>query len=55
MIGSLRDTKEAHAHMEERIYDLEIQEQDVEHAIELSKLRLANIEKRPKRSGSKVG
>ncbi|KAI9119627.1 hypothetical protein K1719_009503 [Acacia pycnantha] len=56
MIGSLRDTKAAHAysHKKEGIHDQEIQEQDVEHAIELSKLRLATIEKRPKRSGSKA-
>ena len=57
MIGSLRDTKNAHGHLhkKERIYDQEIQEQNVEHATELSEMRLANIEMRPIRSGSKVG
>ncbi|XP_028784164.1 putative ion channel POLLUX-like 2 [Neltuma alba] len=59
MIGSLRDTKEAHAYAGKKegihgIHDQEIQEQDIEHAIELSKMRLANIVKRPKRSGSKA-
>ncbi|XP_054821892.1 putative ion channel POLLUX-like 2 isoform X2 [Prosopis cineraria] len=56
MIGSLRDIKKAHAYprKKEGIHDQGIQEQDVEHAIELSKKRLANIVKRPKRSGSKA-
>ncbi|KAK4258065.1 hypothetical protein QN277_007571 [Acacia crassicarpa] len=56
IIGSLRDIKEvqAYPHKKEGIHDQEIQERDVEHAIELSKMRLANIVKRPKRSGSKA-
>ncbi|KAI9119613.1 hypothetical protein K1719_009489 [Acacia pycnantha] len=56
LIRSFRGTKEAHAypHKREGIHDQVIQEQDVEHAIELSKMRLANIVKRSKRSGSKA-
>ncbi|KAI9119551.1 hypothetical protein K1719_009427 [Acacia pycnantha] len=48
MIGSLRDN----AHKKEGINEQEIQEQDVQHATELSKNRLANSEKHPKRSCS---
>ncbi|KAK4258067.1 hypothetical protein QN277_007573 [Acacia crassicarpa] len=59
MIRSFRGTKEAHAYPHKRegihgIHDQVIQEQDVEHALELSKMRLANIVKRSKRSGSKA-
>ncbi|KAK4258064.1 hypothetical protein QN277_007570 [Acacia crassicarpa] len=54
MIGSLCGKKEAHARKKEEIHDQEIQEQDVEYAIELSKKRLANSEKHPTRSGSKA-
>ncbi|XP_028784166.1 putative ion channel POLLUX-like 2 [Neltuma alba] len=58
LIGSFRD-KKAHAHPHKKegihgIHDQEIQEEDVEHAIQLSKMRLANIVKRSKRSGSKA-
>lgn len=36
------------------IHNDELLEKDFEYAIELSKVRLANIVKRPNRSGSKV-
>ena len=48
MIGSFRDTNDLNAHKKEGIHK-QLQEQDIEHAIELSKMRL------PKRSSSKVG
>ncbi|KAK4258063.1 hypothetical protein QN277_007569 [Acacia crassicarpa] len=48
MIGSLRDN----AHKKEGINEQEIQEQDVQHATELCKNRLANSQKHPKRSCS---
>ncbi|KAF7806981.1 putative ion channel POLLUX-like 2 isoform X1 [Senna tora] len=59
LIGSLQDRKEPLVHQNKKegnheIHDLEVQEKDVEHAIELSKRRLANIVKRPKKSGSKA-
>ncbi|KAK7344056.1 hypothetical protein VNO77_13290 [Canavalia gladiata] len=59
-VGSLRDTKKPEVvpqNGKERkhgIHNEEIPEKDVEHAIKLSKLRLANIVKRPNRSGSKA-
>lgn len=60
-IGSLRDTNTKKPEVildgKEGMYEIhneEILEKDVEHAIELSKVRLANIVKRPNRSGSKV-
>lgn len=55
MIGSLRYTKEAPTHKKERIHDKIIQEQEVEHAIELSKKIRTIIEKCPNRPSSKVG
>lgn len=36
------------------IHNEELLEKDIDYAIERSKLRLANIVKRPNRSGSKV-
>ncbi|TKY51939.1 putative ion channel POLLUX 2 [Spatholobus suberectus] len=59
-IGSLRDTKKPEVvtlngkEGKHGIHNEEIHEKDVEHAIQLSKLRLANIVKRPNRSGSKA-
>ncbi|RZB87826.1 putative ion channel POLLUX-like 2 isoform X3 [Glycine soja] len=60
-IGSLRDTNTKKPEVildgKEGMYEIhneEILEKDVEHAIELSKVRLANIVKRPNRSGSKA-
>ena len=49
MIGSFRDTNDSNVHKKEGIHKQQLQEQDIEHAIELSKMRL------PKRSSSKVG
>jgi hypothetical protein len=59
-IGSLQDTKKPQVVAtdgEERkdvIPNDELLEKDFDYAIELSKVRLANIVKRPNRSGSKV-
>ncbi|XP_027366836.1 putative ion channel POLLUX-like 2 isoform X2 [Abrus precatorius] len=59
-IGSLRDTKKPEIvtpngqEGKHGIFNEEIHEKDVEHVIKLSKLRLANIVKRPRRSGSKA-
>ncbi|KAG4919610.1 hypothetical protein JHK85_057891 [Glycine max] len=59
-IGSLRDTNTKKPEVildgkegNHEIHNEEILEKDLEHAIELSKVRLANIVKRPNRSGSK--
>jgi len=58
-IGSLQSAKNPEVTLNGKegthvIHDEHIPEKDVEHAVKLSKVRLANIVKRPAKSGSKV-